>query len=180
MKKIISFLPVFLCLLVSVKAQSIYELTIKSVKGDSISIKQFAGKKTLFIIVPLSKQDSVYNQMRKFKERYKDSVNIVGILSIDDGYKSGQSNSIKTMFDELGIVLTEGMYTRKKEGSKQSVLLQWLTDKNKNRHYNNDASGIGTKFFISETGRLFAVLPPQASLQNQIIDRIVHSSMRVQ
>jgi hypothetical protein len=134
----------------------------------------------MFIIVPLNKQDSVYDQLRKFKDRYKDSVNIVGIVSIDDGYKGGQTNSISKLFDGMGIVLTDGMYTRKKEGAKQSALLQWLTDKTKNHHYNNDASGIGTKFFISETGRLFAVLPPQATLQNQLIDRIVHSAMKAQ
>lgn len=179
MEKIASIF-VFLVFFISAKTQSIYDLNFKSISGDSISIKQFAGKKTMFIIVPLNKQDSVYDQLHTFKQRYKDSVNIIGIVSIDDGYNSGQANSISKMFAEFGIVLTEGLFTRKKEGSKQSVLLQWLTDKNKNHHFNNDADGVGTKFFISETGRLFAVLPPQASLRNPVIDRIVHSNMQGQ
>ena len=178
MKRIISILVLLNFIINASQSQSIYELKVKTIEGDSISLKQFTGRKTMFIIVPLSKQDSVYDQLQKFKKLYKDTVNIVGIVSIDDGYKSGQANSIRKLFDEMGIILTDGMFTRKKEGIKQSSLLQWLTDKNKNRHYDNDANGVGTKFFITETGRLFAVLPPQASLQNQIIDRIVHSNMR--
>jgi hypothetical protein len=72
------------------------------------------------------------------------------------------------------------MYTRKSSGASQSVLMQWLTDKTKNMHFNMDASGIGHKFFIAGTGQLFASLPAQASLASPIIDRVVHMNSAAQ
>jgi hypothetical protein len=75
----------------------------------------------------------------------------------------------------MGIVLTEGMYTKKTSGKNQSALMQWLTDRTKNTHFDMDSWGIGHKFFVNSKGRLYAVMPPQTSLQHPIIQNIVHS-----
>lgn len=175
MKKIFLFTTMLISI-VSLHAQSVYDQKVKSLTGDSISISQFAGKKTLFIIVALNQQDAVFQQIQAFKARYADSINIVGIVSKEDGYQPTQQTAVSNLYTNMGFVLTEGIYTRKTSGANQAPLMQWLTQKEKNRHFNNDASGVGTKFFVSEGGRLYAVLPPQTSLQIPLIDRIVHSN----
>lgn len=157
-------------------AQSVFEYRLNTLSGDSLPISQFVGKKTMFIVLPLSQQDVVFQQLQSFKNRYTDSVQIVGIVSKEDGYQSSQKSAMLSLYATMGIILTEPVYTRKASGTNQAPLLQWLTQKEKNRHFNNDATGIGTKFFVSEGGRLYAVLPPQASLQMPLIDRIVHSN----
>jgi hypothetical protein len=81
---------------------------------------------------------------------------------------------MQAMYKKMGIVLTEGMYTKKSSGSNQSALMKWLTDRTKNRHFDIDSEGIGQKFIVNATGRLFAVLPPQVSLQAGVFNKIVH------
>lgn len=175
MKQLILLFSIVLCSLAAT-AQSVFEYQLKTLSGDSLSIGQFAGKKTMFIVLPLTQQDAVYQQLQLFKSRYGDSIQIVGIVSKEDGYQTSQQSAILNLYAAMGIVSTEAVFTRKESGTNQAPLLQWLTQKEKNRHFNNDATGIGTKFFVSEGGRLYAVLPPQASLQMPLIDRIVHSN----
>lgn len=180
MKRRSSLFILLMAFPVMLMAQSIFDQTVRTLQGDSVGLSRLAGKKTLFIIVPLTGEHAVYQQLQSFKVRYADSVNIVGILSFEDGFSAALSDTIITMYSGIDILLTEGMYTRKAAGEDQSPLMQWLTDKNKNYHFSNDAAGAGSKFFISEGGRLFAVLGPQVSLQSSLIERVIQSSVQVQ
>lgn len=156
-------------------SQSVYELSFKSANGDSISLSQYRGKKVLIMIVPLNLKDSVYHQLEAFRSRYGDSVAIVAIPSVEDGFVPGNKAAVSKLYNNKGFTLAEGMKTRRAAGAQQSPLMQWLTDVKKNRHFNNDAEGVGQKFFVSESGRLFAVMGSRTSLQSPIIDRIVRS-----
>jgi glutathione peroxidase-family protein len=160
------------------QAQSLSQLAFKKLNGDSVRVSSFAGKKVLFFIAPLSPSDSNFVQLKAFKERYKDTVQVVCIVSLEDGYKAAHAKGLQAQYDKMGVVLTEAMYTRKTSGKEQSELMKWLTDRTKNTHFDMDSKGIGHKFFITESGRLFAVLPPQAPLTAAIIDNIVHSKSR--
>ena len=157
-------------------SQSFQQLSFQSINNDSISVSSYLGKKTLFVVVPFNSTDSVYGQLQAFKNRYLDTVRIVGILSFEDGYQSANAAAIQNIYSSLGIILTNGMYT-KKGSANQSSIMKWFTHKTQNIHYDMDSEGIGQKFFVNESGRLFAVLPPQANLNpnNRIIDKIVHS-----
>jgi glutathione peroxidase len=157
-------------------SQSFNQLSFRKLNGDTVWTSSYAGKKVMFYIAPLSQSDSAFIQLQAFKARYGDTVQIVGILSIEDGFQNSNASSIEAMYAGIGIVLTEGMYTKKQSGANQSSLMKWLTDKNMNRHFNMDAKGIGHKFFVGEGGRLFGVMPPPVSLSASIINTIVHSS----
>jgi len=173
MKKIILFL-IFTSLIYVGKSQNFHDLSFKNIDGNQVSANTFISKKVLFIIIPLSATDSLFTQLQAFRSRYDDTVKIVGIPSFEDGFQTSNSTTLKNLYNPLGIILTEGMYT-KKSSPNQSVLAKWLTDKTKNRHFDADSKGIGSKFFVSGTGRLFAVMPPQTLLGSQIINRIVRS-----
>jgi glutathione peroxidase len=179
-KKSLFLFIVVLSFYLNSNSQSLYDLRIKTIAGDSVALSTYAGKKIMFIIAPLSGSDSLYTQLKEFKSRYKDSVHVVGILSVEDGYKNADADKLKKLYQNAGITLTEGMSTKKSSGVSQSLLLQWLTDKNKNRHFNNDAAGPGTKFFVNEKGRLYAVIPPQASLKHTIVEKIMQSNTAAQ
>ncbi len=162
------------------QAQNFYQLPVRTIDGDTIRLSEHAGKKILFTLLPLSQQDSIYQQVLDFRSRYGDTVVVIGILSGEDGYSTSAASSVRSLYAGTGIILTEGMQTRKSSGSSQSPLLQWLTDKSKNQHYDMDATGIGHKFFVSGAGRLFASLSKQSSFHSPIINRIVHSNAQGQ
>ena len=157
-------------------SQSIYQLSFQDINGDTISMNRYAGKKTMIILVPFNQQDTAYKQLTVFKARYADSIQIIGIVSHEDGFKAEQASVLSGIYRPIGLTLTKGMHTRKSAGNQQSPLMQWLTDNTKNHRYNTDAAGPGHKFFITETGILYAVMSPPSSLQSPIINRIVHSN----
>jgi glutathione peroxidase len=158
-------------------SQLLYEIPVKDIEGNNINLKTYMGKKILFLIVPLNSDDSVLIQLDSFLIKYSGKIKVIGILSAEDGYSPVKKTSIKQLYNSRGIVLTEVMKTRK--GQSQQPLMQWLTNRSKNNHFDMDAMGIGHKFFVSETGRLFAVLPPRASLTYPMISRIVNSGLPV-
>ncbi|MBB1285930.1 hypothetical protein HRH25_16220 [Flavisolibacter sp. BT320] len=172
MKKTLFNLACLFMLAVSANAQGLYNQTINSIDGQSVRLHKLMYKKILFVVVPLTQTHPVYQQLQAFHQRYGDSVQIVGIPSFEDGYKEAQAATVKQLYQGLGIMLAEGMYTRKTSPG-QSALFQWLTNNKQNWHFNYDARGIGSKFFVSEIGKLFAVLPPEASLQLPVVNKIV-------
>lgn len=158
------------------KTQSIYQVPVKDIDGNPINLNSYAGKKILFYLLPLSSSDSNYVQLQAFKSRYLDTVQIIGIPSIEDGFQQASgAASLKALYANTGIVIAQGMHTRKSSGTNQSELMQWLTNRSKNQHFDMDALGIGHKFFVSGTGREFAVMPPQVPLTAPLFDRIVRS-----
>lgn len=164
----------FACLCNAI-GQNFGDLSFNTINGDSIHLNSYLGKKTLFIIAPISETDPVYSQLQNFKSRYLDTVRVVCIFSKEDGYTSSNSSTIQAIYNEMGVILSDGLYTKKSSGTNQAPIMKWLTDKTQNTHFDMDAGGIGHKFFVDETGRLFGVLPPGSSLSSFIIDRIVHS-----
>lgn len=175
MKKIL-FVFVNVALLFSlVNGQNFYQLKFKKINGDSVAMSSFAGRKVLFLIASFNQTDSSFTQLQAFKKRYGDSVQVIGVLSFEDGYQSSNTAAIKNLYSKLDVILTEGMFTKKSSGNNQSPLMKWLTDKNKNMHFDVDAKGIGQKFFISSTGRLYAVLSAGASLKSPFVEKVVHS-----
>src|SRR4029078_8447693 len=91
----------------------------------------------------------------------------------ESGVKKGDEGKIKKMYKDASanFIITERMKVKK--GAEQSAIFQWLTDKDKNRHYNEEVAGVGTKFFLDEGGELYAVMRPQLKLSNPMIDRIL-------
>jgi len=175
MKKSPVFFASLLFLGFQLHSQSFSQISFKTLSGDTVLMPSLVGKKTLFFLVPLDQGDVHYSQLQAFKNRYEDTIRIVGIPSIEDGFQSMNSSSIQSLYNGMGIVLAEGMYTKKSSNSNQSALMKWLTNKNQNLHFDMEVGGVGHKFFVDEKGRLFAVMPPQAPLNSATIDRIVHS-----
>ncbi len=158
-------------------SQTFYDLPVKDIDGNAINLKKYMGKKILFLILPLKSSDSLLIQLDSFLVRHAGKIDVIGILSSEDGFNSTDKTNVKQLYRERGILITEAMNTRK--GQDQSPLLQWLTDRKKNNHFDMDAKGIGHKFFVSETGRLYAVMPRRASLTYPMMDRIVNSGLPI-
>jgi len=157
------------------QADDIYSIALKNIHGNAIELSQYKGKKLLFMVLPLSDQDTAesVNDIANLQTKYKSSLVIIGIPSEEAGYRMQDSGQLKTLYADMAdnIIITEGMKVKK--GTGQSSLFQWLTGKDKNRHFNQDTQGIGSKFFVDEGGELYAVMGPQLKLTNPLIDKII-------
>jgi hypothetical protein len=129
----------------------------------------YSGKKVLLIIAPSTLSDSLkIFEIKSFQDRYNDSVVIIGIMSIENGFNTSNGNTIKGFYQQKGIniILTSGMHTKKSSGSNQSALMKWLTTKSLNSKFDIDAMGVMQKYFVNESGKLYGVISPKTSLMD--------------
>jgi glutathione peroxidase len=158
------------------QTEGIYDLTLTGIDGNKIELSQFKGKKLLFILLPLSAQDTTVsiNDIASLQRKYQSSLVIIGIPSEEAGYQTQDAANLKKRYNDAGtnIIITEGMKVKK--GAGQSLLLQWLTSKDKNHHFDQDVQQkVGSKFFVDETGELYAVMGPQLKLTSTLTDKIL-------
>ncbi|WP_207516100.1 hypothetical protein [Longitalea luteola] len=155
--------------------ESIYRQPLKNINGEKIELSHYRGKKMLFVIVPVTALDTTIsiNDLSSLQEKYSNSLVVFGIPSEDAGFKKGDEEKIKKIYSSKqgNFILTEGMKVKK--GAGQSELLQWLTNKEKNRHFDRDVQGVGAKFFVDEMGELYAVMGPRLKLTDPLTDRIL-------
>jgi glutathione peroxidase len=179
--KYISGLILITFLLSFTYTDDIYSVPVNSINGSTIDLGNFRGKKILFVVLPPSPQDSVITgkELLDLESKYANSLVVIGILAEETGFKKANAESAISSYKDhkSNFLLAEGMKVKKAAGKEQSALFQWLTNKNKNRHFDADVQGVGHKFFVDETGDLYAVMGPQIKLSNPVIERILSRQM---
>lgn len=174
MKYVLSLMTVFL-LLSFRPLDGIYDITLRTIDGNKIELSQYKGKKLLFMLLPLSPQDTTvsFNDIARLQIKYQSSLVVIGIPSEEVGYKTQDADNLKKVYKaaSVNIIIAEGMKVTK--GTGQSSLFQWLTNKDKNHHFDQDVQGVGSKFFVDEEGDLYAVMGPNLALTNPLMDRIL-------
>src|SRR5687768_1748346 len=80
--------------------KSIYEINFKTVDGVKVSMRQLQGKKIMIILLPVDQKDSSYmSQLKNFYAKHKNEVAIIGVLSIEQGYKDENKANAKKLID---------------------------------------------------------------------------------
>jgi glutathione peroxidase len=166
---------IFVSLFASVNAQTIYSQSLKNIDGNEININALSDKRIMLIVMPLNAGDSLIEQIISFAQANKEVLHVIGVLSNEDGYSVSRKQDVKDLYKDSGIILTEGLNTKK--GAQQSGLMQWLTDRKKNLHFDMNCKGIGHKYFVSPKGTLYSVIGPELSLHTPAIQRILSASV---
>ena len=171
----LTFMLALLCLSATSTAncQGIYDHSFKALSNKNIQLKDFAGKKLLFIILPVSAKDSLIDQLKNFAATYSDKIQVIGVLSQEEGRSKDSKAEIKAAYQNTGILVTEEMGSRKGDG--QAPLMKWLTNKTENGRFDTDAKGPGQKFFVNEKGRLYAVLGGKLPLSSPFFSKVVNA-----
>lgn len=179
--KRISLLAALIFLAAFSNAQDLYAVPLKTIDGKTIDLTTFKGGKILFLILPLSDGDTTLNSLALFQQKYGDKVQTIGIPAMEEGFKKGDEMKLKRLYQDknINLLIAEAMEVKKSSGSQQSPIMQWLTNKDNNRHFNMDVKGIGQKFFVDETGKLYAVIGPEFSLNAPVIDRVVNKPLAI-
>lgn len=175
------FLTTFATLLFSFSfpPTTIYTVKVHDLNGRTLNLANCRGKKIVFIVLSGKEADSTLNQLSLFQNRYREGAVVIGILSREDGYDNADKENVKNVYKSKvqGILLTEGMYTRKSSAG-QSDLMQWLTHKEQNLHFDREVAGRGQKFFIDEAGVLYGALGPKTTFASPIFERIMGKPAR--
>lgn len=154
---------------------SFYDFSVRTINGNIISMSDYKNKKIMIVILSTGKTDSLYLQsLDSISKVYADSITMIGVPSYEDG-QTGSITGLQNYYHTyLGsrFIITEMMHTTKTSG-KQSELFKWLTNKSGNLHFDMDASGAGTKYFINKNGELYGVFGPQIRLGNKLINRMI-------
>jgi glutathione peroxidase len=156
----------------------IYSIAVKDLDGNNIELNQYKGKKILFVVLSPSGEDATItvNQIAQLQDKYRSSLVVIGVPSIEAGFKAADADKLKMRYKDAHIILTEGMKVKK--GAQQSALFQWLTSKDENHHFNQDVQGTGAKFFVDEGGDLYAVMGTTFSLTHPLMDKILTKPQR--
>lgn len=174
MKPIVALITISLMLSVG-QVDGLYRIAIKNIDGNTIALSQYKGKKLLFILLPLSAQDTTVSikDIARLQTKYQSSLIVIGVPPEEAGYKAENAEKLKKAYRDAGanFIIAEGM--KMKKGTGQSPLFQWLTNKDMNRHFDHDVRGVGSKFFVDEGGELYAVMGPELALTNPLMDRIL-------
>lgn len=168
----LSLVPLFL--LSFRPAEDFYALPLKTIDGGAVNLNDYQGKKVLVVVLPLSGRDTAVraSELAELQARYPNLV-VLGVPSIEEGFSQSGTQALKTLYQNAGanLTLTEGL--RVKKGTGQHPLFQWLTHKDKNKHFDQESEGRGAKFFVDEGGELYAVIGPQVKLSHPVIDRVM-------
>jgi glutathione peroxidase len=177
MKYIFSILALSALFSFRFTADDIYNQPLKDIDGNTIQLSSYSDKKILFIILPVSGEDSAVTpaQLTKLANKYTDSLIIIGVAAEEWGYTIAIKTQVKALYSgqPSNFILAEGMKVKKASGEQQSPLFQWLTDKDRNKHFDREISGTGEKFFVDEGGTLYGVIGKNLQLSNPLTDRIV-------
>lgn len=157
----------------------IYDFSLTAIDGTSLPLSQLRGKKLLIVVLPASRQgrDSLMLlQLDSISRKYPSQLTILGVPSFENGFTTGSLAALRQFYGSVmgpQLLLAQGVYTNKSSGSGQNTLFAWLTDKNKNGHFDEEVKGPGQKYWVNETGQLVSVLGPEIVLGDRIMQHLI-------
>jgi hypothetical protein len=171
--KRIYFITVFLVSSAIVFAQtSVYQQQFQSLSGTTASLGSYAGKRILIALCNPAQLNLTWLQSLNTLSKADSSslqVILVPLIDLDTtGVPLPSAARLKSVLvDSLHInfIITASGYGKKASVS-QMPLLKWLTNKNSNVHFDNDASTVSQMFVIGGNGLLYAELFGASDLTN--------------
>ncbi len=134
--------------------KSIYDYSIESIDGEMIHLKDFKGKKILFVNVA-SKCGFTpqYEDLEKLYEKYKDKLVVIGLPC--NQFKNQEPGTLKEIksfcSNNYGVTFPMTVKVDVK-GENQHPIYQWLTKKELNGVKNSSVKWNLQKYLIDENG----------------------------
>jgi len=138
--------------------QSLYDIKINSLQGKPINLKQFKGKKMLFVnVASKCGFTSQYKDLQHLQDTYKDTLIIIGVPCNQFGKQEpGTPNEIQEFCKiNYGVtfLITEKIAVK---GENQHPLYAWLTKKSLNGKQNSTVKWNFQKYLIDDNGEFLS------------------------
>lgn len=140
---------------------SIYDIEIKKMNGDSISMSKFTDKKIIVILVNAANPDAAHLRYLDSLQLADESLQVIGIPATDFTGE-GKHENLNAFRNSLSskFVITKQAAVIKETGVRQQPLLRWLTHASENGHFDANAKDAGQLFIVNKKGVLYSVLEP--------------------
>lgn len=137
-----------------IQQASLYDISINSISGEAIHLKDFKGKKILFVNTASECGfTGQYEDLEKLYKTYKDKLVVIGLpCNQFGGQEPGTLTEIKTFCEvNYGVtfLMTEKVDVK---GDNQHPLYAWLTNKELNGVKNSSVKWNFQKYLIDENG----------------------------
>jgi len=135
---------------------NLYSIEIASLDGDEVDLKEFKGKKILFVnVASKCGFTSQYKGLQSLHKKYENKLVVVGVpCNQFGGQEPGTPGEIQSFCQKnygVEFLMTEKI---KVKGSDQHPLYQFLTKKENNGIQNSSVRWNFHKFLIDEEGKL--------------------------
>lgn len=159
---------------------SFYQLQCKDLDQHTINLTAFRGKKVIVTEFDAGKPDR--NQLLSLDSLYRQHASSLAVIAVpvEDFSAAMPVKTLKGLLIDtlkLSYPIAAIGKAQKKNANNQYQLLQWLTNKSLNRHFDRDIDEAGQLFVVSESGVLYATLKHQAwptgSLVKEVLGRQV-------
>ena len=140
----------------NVAPASIYDFKVPALKGGTIDLSQYKGKKILIVNTPSENDRSRgYAEIEALYQQYKDKLVIIGFLDDDFGPRPGSKKSATLANKQYNVSfpLTTKIFVK---GPQICPVYQWLSSKQANHFKDTEVSWDFNKFLINEQGQLVA------------------------
>jgi glutathione peroxidase len=160
MKKILSLSILLIASVISINAQSFYDLKAKTIDGKEFSFADLKGKKVL-IVNTASKcgYTPQYEDLEKLYKEYKDkNLVIIGFPANNFGRQEPGTNEEIEEFCKKNYGVTFQMMEKiDVKGDDKHPVYKWLTEKSLNGSMDSSVKWNFQKYMIDEKGKLVDV-----------------------
>jgi len=137
-------------------SESIYDIKLKALNGDIITLSDYKGKYILFVNVASECGfTGQYDDLQKLYDQHKDKLMIIGTpCNQFGGQEPGTAIEIQSFCKKnygVTFLLTEKLDVK---GDNQHPLYRWLTNKSKNGISNSTVKWNFQKYLIDKNGEL--------------------------
>ena len=137
-----------------IQQSSLYDISINSITGEPINLKDFKGKKILFVnTASKCGFTGQYEDLEKLYKTYKDKLVVIGLpCNQFGGQEPGTLTEIQSFCEvNYGVtfLMTEKVDVK---GDNQHPLYAWLTDKELNGVKSSSVKWNFQKYLIDENG----------------------------
>jgi hypothetical protein len=160
---------------------SLYDISFESLKGDVINMATYKGQRVLVFVTdganPDIKHLAITDSVMKVDQTITKII-IIPAIDLGDSTKTLSPDKLTTLFSNLerkDIIVSKPVRVKKESKTEQNPLLQWLTDPQKNGHFDRNVEEDGVVFMINENGLLYGIHEkwlPAEGLQKAITQKI--------
>lgn len=176
MKKLLILIAGVLSYWTVMAQDKFYDIEFRGINRENIATKEYKGKKVIVYISDAINPDRT--QLRLLDSmisKRNASIALIVLPVTDFGGEPAEINAKKLWKDTLAFRFAVGKPGKagKGNGQAQHPLLQWLTQKEKNGHYDSDITIPGEMFVVGENGVLYARLKRMPDLKSDFMTRIL-------
>lgn len=138
------------------KSESIYNIKVNKLDGTSLDLKEFKGKKMLFVnVASKCGYTPQYAELQELYDQYSEKLEIFGVPCNQFGGQEPGSDEEIAQFCKKNYGVTFTMLEKVDvKGSSQHPLYSWLTTKEKNGVMDATVRWNFHKFLVDEEGAL--------------------------